>query len=256
MSYVNIVSLRQRLWPSSTDRQKLNMIRGFKNCLISKSQLFFCAAFGLTETRDQQPLKLGQENARHYLTNGAMYPPWPAGMQDIFIVQSCVHMGGWVHSIPCKLSSGFWTIFFHLWLFLRIESGGNVWYGLLLVLEPLRMSGIKIAPISEGKTSDSSKSSGMVSSASGSENIFMRVPGVYSTQAGVAELNSLLASLSWVDRRSWRMWLPREVCHSLFSSQDWSGLPRLDQHVSDSELRTLDSRWLNQLRETWLRGWK
>jgi len=58
------------------------------------------------------------------------------------------------------------------------------------------MSGIKIAPISEGKTSDSSKSSGMVSSASGSENIFMRVPGVYSTQAGVAELNSLLASLS------------------------------------------------------------
>ena len=30
-------------------------------------------------------VEISQENAKHYLTNGAMYPPWPAGMQDLYV---------------------------------------------------------------------------------------------------------------------------------------------------------------------------
>ena len=30
-----------------------------------------------------------QENARHYLTGNAMYPPWPAGMQEAMFGMGC-----------------------------------------------------------------------------------------------------------------------------------------------------------------------
>lgn len=53
------------------------------------ARAFFGGLFG-TPTGSPTPIRdAPSENAKHYLTNGAMYPPWPAGMQEAMFGMGC-----------------------------------------------------------------------------------------------------------------------------------------------------------------------
>ncbi|CAE6959811.1 msrA2 [Symbiodinium natans] len=53
------------------------------------SRAFFGGLFGSPQGSPTPIKDAPQENARHYLTGNAMYPPWPAGMQEAMFGMGC-----------------------------------------------------------------------------------------------------------------------------------------------------------------------